>query len=127
MPAYSWVKTLRPSSRRRHSPLSTRTPCSRTYSPAPRPGRSAPASSPDVSRDLEHALELSPLVALGDEVAGDARGEAALRAQREPLDRDKARGLVDPAPDRVGVLELSGLGGEETEHDDGIVADEAQR
>src|ERR1043166_5412513 len=54
-----------------------------------RTGRSAAARScPPPVRELHHALELSFLVVLGDEVAGHIGAEPALRADPEALDRN---------------------------------------
>src|SRR5579863_9664055 len=86
----------------------------------PRRRRGPAASAPHVPRDLEHALELAPLLVLGDQVAGDARGEPALRAQREPLRRHVARGLLDAALDVIGALEGAGLRRQQAEDDDGV-------
>ena len=83
--------------------------------------------APDVLGDRQHELELAPLVVLADEVAADARGEAALRAEREALDGHEGGRLLDAALDLVGRLHVAGLRGEEAEDDDGVVADEPQR
>src|SRR5215213_4961552 len=67
---------------------------------------SEPISAPDLVRHLAEQLELRPLIVEGDQVAGQRRGEAALRAERQPLQRDVLRGLLDPALELIGVLEL---------------------
>lgn len=44
-------------------------------------------------------------------VARDLGGEAALRADRQVLDRHQPGRLVDPADELVTVLDRTGLGG----------------
>ena len=63
-----------------------------------------PLLTPDVG-DLDDALELSPLLVLGEGVAVVGAGEAALGGQGQAVERDVARGLVDPARQRVLGLE----------------------
>src|SRR6476661_6902503 len=125
------------------SSTSTRAPASAASTAAHRPAAPPPITmppkpviasrprrgllAPDVLGDRQHELELAPLVVLADEVAADARGEAALRAEREPLDRHEGGRLLDAALDLVGRLHVAGLRGEEAEHDDRVVADEPQR
>ena len=74
----------------------------------------ASPSAPDLVRDLAEQLELRSLVVEGDEVARQRRGEAALGAQRQPLERDVLRGLLDPGLELIGVLELRLLGRDQT-------------
>ena len=53
-------------------------------------------SAPDFVRGLDDEPELRELLVVGERVAVDRRGEAALRREAEPLERDEAACLVDP-------------------------------
>jgi len=55
------------------------------------------ASAPDFAGRGCDELELAPLLVDCQQVAGGDGGEAALRADREILERDVARGFVDAA------------------------------
>src|SRR5690606_7452876 len=92
---------------------------SRCVSRRPSPGatRSRVSASPDRAGDLDDALELAPLLFLGERVAVVRAREAALRRQAQVLERDEARGLLDPALEHVLRLEFAGLRGDEAEHD----------
>ena len=57
--------------------------------------------APDLAGRFDHERKLAPLVVLGELVAADGGGEAALRRQREALQRDKFCGLLDPAQQRA--------------------------
>src|SRR5262245_6989182 len=72
--------------------------------------------APDLTRDLRHVSELSPLVVLGELVALLRAREAALRRKPQPLEIDVLGGLVDAALDNVLVLELWRLAGDEAEN-----------
>ena len=61
--------------------------------------------------------ELRPLLVLGEHVALDGRGEAALRREAELLERRVLRGLLDAALQLVLRLELAALRRHEAEHD----------
>src|SRR6478735_143485 len=83
--------------------------------------------APDFLGDLDHQADLFGLLLGGDVVAVDRRGEAALRTQRELVDVDELRRLVDPALDVVLALELAELGGDEAEHHRLALGQEPQR
>ena len=53
--------------------------------------------APDLARDLDHPLELAPLLVLAQRVAVVGAGEAALRRQAQVLQRHVLGGLVDLA------------------------------
>src|SRR5215469_9429444 len=91
----------------------------------------APAgSSPHLAGYRGHEIELAALIINRDEVAEGARGEAALRAERQLLQRHVAGRLVDAAQQVVLVLELGHLGADQAEDDRRAVRparDEAER
>jgi dihydroorotate dehydrogenase len=62
------------------------------------------ALRPYVVRDAGDKGQLGGLAGRVDAVAGRNRREPALRAQRQPVERDEARGLLDAGADRGGVL-----------------------
>jgi hypothetical protein len=64
---------------------------------------------PHLFRDLNDELELLPLLVLGQDVALLGRGEAALRRQRELIERREFRGLVEPPLDVVLLLQRAAL------------------
>src|SRR5690349_2086427 len=84
-------------------------------------------SAPDLACGLDDKLELAPLIILGELVAADRRGEAALRRQRQPLQRDIFRRLIDPALQRVLALQRRLLAGDETEDGHLVAGQMAQR
>src|SRR5207247_11325885 len=88
-----------------------------------RPGRSAP----HLARRLDDELELRLLLVGGDRVALHRRGEAALPAETELLQRDVPGGLLDPPLEVVLFFQRSALGGHEAEDDDLSLLHEAQR
>src|SRR5882672_3072691 len=90
-------------------------------------GRSRELSSPNLARGLDYHLELALLVVLGDAVADHVGGEAALRAERELLERQVLRRLFDPAPQAVDGLELGHLGADEPQDADLALRKVAQR
>lgn len=61
--------------------------------------------------------DLCPLFVLGQFVANLTAGKAALGRQVQVLERHILCGLVDTFDDNVLVLELSGLGGHQAQHD----------
>src|SRR5437667_444348 len=83
--------------------------------------------SPHVASDLDDALELLPLLVLGQRVAVVRAGEAVRGQQAAALERHVLRGLVDPSPQRVVRLERARLGGDETQHDLLVARQQAQR
>src|SRR5690606_30877915 len=72
-------------------------------------------SVPDGVGDLDDAGQLPLLVVESDGIAADAAGEAALGAERQPLERHDLGGLVDPALELVGARCLRHLGADEPE------------
>ena len=64
---------------------------------------------------------------LGEDVALFGRGEAALRAEAQLVERRIFGGLLDAAQNVVAPLQRSGLRGDEAEHDDLALRQEAQR
>src|SRR5262249_11351678 len=85
-----------------------------------------PLLAPDRSRRLENALELAPLILLRDHDMVET-AETALRTERELLDRQVSRGLLDPTLDQIERLEIGPLGGDEAEHCDLALGHEPQR
>src|SRR5829696_1030212 len=83
-------------------------------------------SAPDLVRDLAEQIELRLLVVEGDQIARQRRGEPALRAERQALQRDVLGGLLDPLLELVGILQLGLLGGDQAEHDGLPLGYEAQ-
>src|SRR4051794_12840110 len=88
------------------------------------------ASSPDPLRGPDEKLEFAPLSLVVDDIAvwpvvvtGRQRGgEAALRRDRQLLDRDVLRGPLDRGQDALGRLELGVAGADDAEHDRGTTA-----
>src|SRR5262245_22654132 len=85
------------------------------------------ALAPDRPRHRPDQRELPPLVLLGHRRAADRRAEAALRAEREALERHERRRLVDPPAERVRRLERRGLAAHQPEHDTLVRRHEPQR
>src|SRR5688572_444036 len=94
----------------------------------PSPYEGGISLAPHLVRQFHDHAQLRPLLLVGEDVAFLGRSEAALRRQRELLERRKFCRLVDPALDGVLVLERARLGGDEAEHDDLVaLRQEAQR
>src|SRR5215470_13314849 len=90
--------------------------------------RGAPSrAAPDSAGRLGHQGELRVLVGRRDEIALFGRGEPALRAQREPLERHERRGLANPPLELRPALQRSVLGRHEPEHDGPVVGYVLQR
>src|SRR6476469_1481998 len=83
--------------------------------------------APDVVGDLDDEAQLGELLVDAQVIAFHSRGEATLGRQTELVDVDELRGFLDPALDRVGVLELAALRRDEAEHDLLALRDEPQR
>src|SRR3954468_15827588 len=88
---------------------------------------SARIGAPHLPRRFDYQLELALLVVLGEQVADNVGREATLRADRELVERDEARGFVDPPLDLVDLFELRDLRADQAEHHDPALGDEAQR
>src|SRR3954465_6198458 len=82
---------------------------------------------PHLARGLDDERELGPLLVLGQRVALDGRGEAALAREAELLDIDVAAGLLDAALEVVLALEVAALGRHQAEDDLLARGHEAQR
>src|SRR5580700_7129632 len=82
---------------------------------------------PQLANHRDHEIELAALIVDRDEVAEGAGGEAALRAERQLLERRVAGGLVDAAQQVVAGLQLGDLGGDQAEDHRRPWRDEAER
>src|SRR4051794_19663942 len=83
---------------------------------------------PHLVGELDDLAHLGPLLVLREDVAFLGAGEAALRAERELLDRCEFRRLVDAALDVLDLLQRAGFRRDEAEHDDLIaLGQEAER
>src|SRR5216683_3172218 len=78
------------------------------------------ALAPDRMSHASHQLELALLLFMADPVALDGRSEPTLRAERQSLERDVARGLRDPLLEIGLGFELRLLGRHEAKHGDSI-------
>src|SRR6266849_7084155 len=74
--------------------------------------------APHARRHLDDARELPFLVGLRQRIAFDRAGEAALRAQRQLVERREFGRLVDPAAQPVGAFQQGTLARHEPEHHD---------
>src|ERR1700684_3919048 len=75
------------------------------------PEKPAPAGedlcgTPHVGRDLDYQLELGSLRVKGDRVALGVGAKAALRGERQALERDVSGGVLDPGLELVGRLQV---------------------
>jgi signal transduction histidine kinase len=84
----------------------------------PRATNAPPASAPDPAGRVHHQLQLAALVVPGEQVTFGDRGEAALRAERQPLERQLPCRLVDPAQQLVLRLQFATLGRNQSQHHD---------
>src|SRR5216684_2746406 len=82
--------------------------------------------APHALGHLDDARELPFLVGLRQRIAFDRAGEAALRAQRQLVERRKLRGLVDPPAQPVGAFQQGTLARHEPEHHDLALRQQAQ-
>src|SRR5713226_3295088 len=78
------------------------------------------ALAPDRTCDASHELELALLLFLTDPVALHGGSEATLRAQRQSLERDVPRRLLDPLLQLALGLELWLLGRDEAEDGESV-------
>src|SRR6185437_3235624 len=81
----------------------------------------------ELSGSLDEQRELGTLSVLRDRVASYRGGEAALRADREPLSVDHGAGLAQPVLDLSHRLEFRRLGGDQPEHDNFVLRDRPER
>src|SRR3954447_18608359 len=73
--------------------------------------------APDLGGGLDDQAQLRDLLVVGERVALDRRGEAALRRQAELVERHERGRLLDPPHELVLRLELAALRRDEAEHD----------
>src|SRR5439155_11774691 len=83
--------------------------------------------SPNQPGCLADTRELLALPLRGDRVAFHGRSEAALRTEREPVERHVPRRLVDAAAQFVDALQPLLLRGDEAEHHLAIAGHRAER
>ncbi|CDN44821.1 hypothetical protein BN871_FQ_00030 [Paenibacillus sp. P22] len=72
---------------------------------------------PNLIRDLLDQRQLAPLLLLGQDIALFRGGEAALRAQADPVDVDVLPGFPDALENGFLILELAVFGREQPQHD----------
>src|SRR5712691_8876535 len=72
-------------------------------------------SAPHFARGLDDEAQLGDLLVPGQCVAVDGRGEAALRAEAELIERHEFRRLVDSPLQRILALERRPFAGDEAE------------
>src|SRR5438105_14655476 len=89
--------------------------------------RAASSSAPDPARHLDDAPELRFLVGLGERIALDRAGEAALRAKRELLERRESRSALDFFNQLVFTFQRSSFRRDQPQHDLLPLRQEAQR
>src|SRR5882672_11927198 len=82
--------------------------------------------APDGPGSVDNQAELGPLRVLVDRVAAGDAGEAALRGQRQALEVDEARRLVDAPTEVVRAFQDRRLGRHQSQHDATILGDMAQ-
>src|SRR5712691_11985124 len=92
----------------------------------PRSRRSTPSRPDDRSR-VDDRTQLRALVVDAQDVADDGRGEAALWGERQPVERKDFRSLSNSADEFLDRLAARRLGRHESEHDDLVVGNRAQR
>src|SRR5215831_20520714 len=72
---------------------------------------------PDRPRGIDEEPQLRALVRRGERIAAGAAGEAALRANRQPLELDVLRRFVDAAPQVVHGFERGRLAADDPQYD----------
>src|SRR5216683_4979336 len=82
---------------------------------------------PDRARGIDDEPQLGALVRLAQGIAGDAAGEAALRADRQAVEIDVPRSFVGAAAQDLEALERRRLAADEAEHRALALRNEAQR
>src|SRR5262245_24311502 len=83
--------------------------------------------TPDFPRGLDDELQLLPLLVFRQQVALEGRGEAALRAEGEVLERHIAARFIDSTQKRVLRLELGHFAADQTENDTLVGGNETER
>ena len=84
-------------------------------------------STPDLARRFDDQFQFLRLIGLAQRIAGDRRGKAALRADRELRQIDVTRGVVDAAAQIVVTLQRRRLAADEAEHDALVLRHKPQR
>src|SRR6185437_1773246 len=102
--------------------LETRATPARGWAPGPSPRAPdgfhlASGLPPDVPSHLDDARELGRLLGNGERVAALTAGEAALRAERELLQRTEFRSGLDAALELILGFQRAGLAGHQSQHD----------
>src|SRR5436309_6012492 len=92
----------------------------------PRSRRSTPSRPDDRSR-VDDRAQLRALVVAAQGVTDDGRGEATLRGERQPVERDDLRSLPNSGDEFVDGLAPRRLRRHESEHDDLVVGNRAKR
>src|SRR5580658_1436626 len=83
--------------------------------------------APDAASDVCNETQLGPLFFFGEQISFHGGGEAALRAEREIFQREKAGGLLNSASDVVRIFQLRLFRADQAE-DHGLIArNQAQR
>src|ERR1700730_1508271 len=85
------------------------------------------SSAPHTSSCFRHKLQLGPLFVFGKQISFHRRGETALWAQSEVLERNVPRRFVNSLHELITPLELRPLGANEPQHDDLAFLDQTQR
>src|SRR5204862_5441749 len=89
--------------------------------------RRSGVAAPDLPRGRHDELQLAPLIVHRKQIAGGDRREAALRAEREMLERHVSRGRIDPPAQIVLALEARFLRRDEPQHHVLAAGNETQR
>ena len=82
--------------------------------------------SPDLSGGLDHQFQLAPLLVLGQQIACFSGCEAALRAERQTLDRDVLGRLVYPTQKIVLGLHHMVFGANQSQHNSLVVRQKSE-
>src|SRR6267378_2692194 len=89
--------------------------------------KAASSSAPNPARHLDDAPQLRLLLDLGQRIALDRAGEAALRAKRELLQRGESRSAFDSFNQLVFTFQRSSFCRNQPQHDLLYLRQEAQR
>ena len=73
-------------------------------------------SVPDGLRGIDDQLQFCPLIRLGDGIACNGGGKAALRADRELIEIDILRCLADASLEDLDTLKNRGLAADKAQH-----------
>jgi len=82
--------------------------------------------APDLLGHCGDQIELSPLIIHGDDVALYRTGKATLRTDGQMFQGHPTRGLVNSTLQGVFALELTKLGGDQTQDHTHILGNESQ-